>query len=78
MCYKIYRTPPPPPPRWPKPSSPNSPSTPIEGQLPNNFTVTTTVTFSVEGTQNSQIVEVTSPNANTTVIFFSFDIIKLI
>lgn len=65
-----YRAPPAPPPRWPKPSSPNSPaSTPngLDGQMPNNFTVTTTVTFSVDGSQTPQILEVTSPNSNTTV-----------
>ncbi|XP_037036638.1 protein sprint isoform X2 [Bradysia coprophila] len=63
-----FRTPPAPPPRWSKPTTPNSPTalTPLEGQLSNNFTVTTTVTFSVDGSQNSQIVEVTSPNSNTT------------
>lgn len=63
------RIPPAPPPRWAKPTTPTSPTdtTPTDGQLTNNFTVTTTVTFSVEGNQNSQIVEVMSPNANTTV-----------
>lgn len=69
LNYFVFRTPPAPPPRWSKPTTPSSPTppTPIEGQLPNNFTVTTTVTFSVEGSPNSQFVEVTSPNSNTTV-----------
>lgn len=66
------RIPPAPPPRWAKPISPSSPkdlTSPSDSQVANNFTVTTTVTFSVEGNQNSQsqIVEVLSPNANTTV-----------
>lgn len=62
------RIPPAPPPRWAKPISPTSPKdliSPAENTVANNFTVTTTVTFSVEGNQNSQIVEVMSPNANT-------------
>lgn len=64
------RIPPAPPPRWAKPATSNSPNdlTPVDGQIPNNFTVTTTVTFSVDGNnQSPQIVEVTSPNANTAV-----------
>lgn len=66
------RIPPAPPPRWAKPITPTSPkdlTSPPDGQVGNNFTVTTTVTFSVEGNQNSQsqLVEVLSPNANTTV-----------
>lgn len=67
------RIPPAPPPRWTKPITPSSPTdvTPTDGQV-NNFTVTTTVTFSMEGNQNSQMVEVMSPNANSTVSFFFF------
>lgn len=61
------RIPPAPPPRWTKPMTPSSPTdvTPTEV---NNFTVTTTVTFSMEGNQNSQVVEVMSPNANSSTV----------
>lgn len=65
------RIPPAPPPRWAKPTTPTSPndsSSNESRELTNNFTVTTTVTFSVDGNQNQQIMEVLSPNANTTVI----------
>lgn len=47
----ISKTPPPPPPRWSKPSTPQ-----------NNFTVTTTVTFSVNSQQQSPRTEQTSSN----------------
>lgn len=79
MFGKYFRTPPAPPPRWSKPTTPNSPTalTPMEGQLSNNFTVTTTVTFSVDGSQNSQIVEVTSPNSNTTVLVACNQIVNM-
>lgn len=67
------RIPPAPPPRWTKPITPSSPTdvTPTDGQV-NNFTVTTTVTFSMEGNQNSQLVEVMSPNANNSTVIFVF------
>lgn len=64
------RIPPAPPPRWNKSTTPNtSPNdlTPVDGQS-NNFTVTTTVTFSVDGNNvNSQLMEMISPNANQAV-----------
>lgn len=65
------RIPPAPPPRWNKSTTPNtSPDdlTPVDGQT-NNFTVTTTVTFSVDGNNvNSQLMDaVMSPNANQAV-----------
>lgn len=60
------RIPPAPPPRWAKPTTPTSPHEPItptaDSQVANNFTVTTTVTFSVAETS-----DVVSPNANSTV-----------
>lgn len=61
------RIPPAPPPRWAKPTtptSPNEPKTPVaDSQVTsNNFTVTTTVTFSMAETG-----DVMSPNANSTV-----------
>lgn len=64
------RIPPAPPPRW-KSATPNtSPNdlTPVDGQT-NNFTVTTTVTFSVDGNNvNPQLMDsVMSPNANQAV-----------
>lgn len=66
------RIPPAPPPRWNKSATPNSSPndlTPVDGQT-NNFTVTTTVTFSVDGNNvNSQLMEVMSPNANQAVSF---------
>lgn len=63
------KTPPAPPPRFSKTPTPLSPTTPMENQSPqsNNFTVTTTVTFSVEGNNPnpSQIVEATSLQSNS-------------
>lgn len=63
------KTPPAPPPRFSKTPTPLTPTTPTENQSPqsNNFTVTTTVTFSVEGNNPnpSQIVEVVSPQSNS-------------
>ncbi|XP_058978975.1 protein sprint isoform X2 [Musca domestica] len=56
-----------PPMRWSKPLSPNSPQPPtdINGlNAANNFTVTTTVTFSVDNANAPQFVEVTTPAAN--------------
>uniref|UniRef100_A0A1I8Q804 Protein sprint n=1 Tax=Stomoxys calcitrans TaxID=35570 RepID=A0A1I8Q804_STOCA len=56
-----------PPMRWSKPLSPNSPQPPtdINGlNAANNFTVTTTVTFSVDNASTPQFVEVTTPAAN--------------
>lgn len=56
-----------PPMRWSKPLSPNSPQPPsdINGlNAANNFTVTTTVTFSVDNATTPQFVEVTTPAAN--------------
>lgn len=55
-----------PPMRWSKPLSPNSPQ-PLDSNGPNaanNFTVTTTVTFSVDNASTPQFVEVTTPAAN--------------
>ncbi|KAI9582269.1 hypothetical protein GQX74_015392 [Glossina fuscipes] len=58
------RKPPAPPMRWSKPLSPTSPQPPDQTSLTtsNNFTVTTTVTFSVDNAP--QFVEVTTPAAN--------------
>uniref|UniRef100_A0A1B0FI24 Protein sprint n=1 Tax=Glossina morsitans morsitans TaxID=37546 RepID=A0A1B0FI24_GLOMM len=58
------RKPPAPPMRWSKPLSPASPQPPDQTSLTtsNNFTVTTTVTFSVDNAP--QFVEVTTPAAN--------------
>lgn len=67
------RIPPAPPPRWTKPNSDNQIETltPIADECvsPSNFTVTTTVTFSMNEnqTQNSQFNEILPPNANTAV-----------
>lgn len=60
------KTPPAPPPRFSKTPTPLTPTTPTENQSPqsNNFTVTTTVTFSVDPNP-SQIVEVVSPQSNS-------------
>ncbi|KAM7346393.1 src homology 2 domain-containing protein sprint isoform 2-T2 [Cochliomyia hominivorax] len=60
------RKPPAPPLRWSKPLSPNSPLPPdVNGVgANNNFTVTTTVTFSVDNPPTPQFVEVTTPAAN--------------
>ncbi|XP_037812927.1 protein sprint isoform X2 [Lucilia sericata] len=60
------RKPPAPPLRWSKPLSPNSPVPPdVNGvSSANNFTVTTTVTFSVDNPSTPQFVEVTTPAAN--------------
>ncbi|XP_065366332.1 protein sprint isoform X2 [Calliphora vicina] len=57
------RKPPAPPLRWSKPLSPNSPLPP-DVSAANNFTVTTTVTFSVDNPTTPQFVEVTTPAAN--------------
>ncbi|XP_023296590.2 protein sprint isoform X2 [Lucilia cuprina] len=57
------RKPPAPPLRWSKPLSPNSP-VPPDVSSANNFTVTTTVTFSVDNPSTPQFVEVTTPAAN--------------
>lgn len=69
------RIPPAPPKRWTKSNASNSPNETTDTQM-NNFTVTTTVTFSVDkNNPNSQQTSpnVTSPNNNSTVIFlFSF------
>jgi hypothetical protein len=64
----LFRTPPQPPPRWSKPPTPVSPTfNEANPQQKNNFTVTTTVTFSVDGQQSPQIVEVSSPTDNQVV-----------
>ncbi|XP_037936204.1 protein sprint-like [Teleopsis dalmanni] len=56
------RKPPAPPLRWSKPISPNSPLPPDHNiNAANNFTVTTTVTFSVDNKNSPQLVEVTTP-----------------
>jgi len=65
----LLRTPPAPPPRWSKPP------TPVDTQQTNNFTVTTTVTFSVDANKSSQVVELTSPTTNTTVSYIYLHII---
>ncbi|XP_037918513.1 protein sprint isoform X4 [Hermetia illucens] len=56
--------PPAPPARWSKPLTPISPVMPPPNDATHNFTVTTTVTFSVDNKQSQQIVEVTSPASN--------------
>ncbi|XP_075155650.1 src homology 2 domain-containing protein sprint isoform X3 [Haematobia irritans] len=53
-----------PPMRWSKPLSPNSPQPPPDFSAANNFTVTTTVTFSVDNATTPQFVEVVTPAAN--------------
>lgn len=61
------RTPPAPPPRWSKPIANVSPDQATVETQANNFTVTTTVTFSMESgskAQSPQIVEVSSPTAS--------------
>ncbi|XP_055696838.1 protein sprint isoform X2 [Phlebotomus papatasi] len=66
------RTPPAPPPRWSKPVANVSPDQATVETQANNFTVTTTVTFSMESgskAQSPQIVEVSSPTASDVLQF---------
>ncbi|GAB0089724.1 hypothetical protein DMENIID0001_043210 [Sergentomyia squamirostris] len=66
------RTPPAPPPRWSKPVTNISPDQATVETQANNFTVTTTVTFSMESgskAQSPQIVEISSPTASDVLQF---------
>lgn len=56
------RKPPAPPMRWSKPLSPQTPLPADLNNASNNFTVTTTVTFSVDNKNSPQFVEVTTPS----------------
>ncbi|XP_059621543.1 protein sprint isoform X2 [Phlebotomus argentipes] len=66
------RTPPAPPPRWSKPVATVSPDQATLETQANNFTVTTTVTFSMESgakAQSPQIVEISSPTTSDVLQF---------